>query len=210
MAKNKNMFWVGVLIVTAILIIPNLNIGNFAVLPEGEYVADNNCDFITNARQGAGGVYNWGSSRLWISVDGDNDGRLEGYSKVGSISSNRVYDCEVPNEDRHIGRLRGYALDESPIVEYVQEGPPNDPDRYDGEVAICDGTNLYRFSSDGAYANDAVLSCSSDSGDNGDNGNDSGSGNESDGFDVGNFHITYTQLIIALGVITLLWFITKK
>ncbi len=91
--ENKNtIIWV-ILIIAGIILISRADLGLFAILPEGEFNANNDCTFITNANYGANGeqVSDYSHGYTWITLDFDGDGSKEAFGRKGSVSSTGDY-----------------------------------------------------------------------------------------------------------------------
>ena len=148
--KNNEQYIIGIAIVIVVGFIFYNSLGSFAVLPNGEYNANLDCSFLTNAVFGVSGetIAIYSSSLVWIAVDANNDSLNEGYGYYGGLGSS------------------GDACSNKSLVTITQSGLRvvimEEGEDYI-EVGICssDGAQVYRYRNTDSNAANAILNCDS-------------------------------------------------
>lgn len=157
---NKNGIWIviAILALIAVGMFVQQRYDIFAIIPNGGFVANEDCTFITNIDNGG----SWAitdysiSSHKWISVDVNGDGILESFAGSTSVSSNQPGICESTNYRTTSSYLPviafgGYRLKYGTSIYDV--GQP-------ARLIICGDSNLYEYKANYGDSNLAVTQCS--------------------------------------------------
>lgn len=136
-----------VLGVILIFILPGL--GLFAILPEGQFNSNADCSFITNTDYGLDGenYMDYLYSNIWVSVDSDGDGNLEGWGSFNTVGSN-VDRCS----DRRLLTTTDGGLK---VIMY------NETQQILG-VCSLDGKQVRTYKQGITTSNQAILSCTAE------------------------------------------------